>query len=337
MKKITKKLINRLINENKNFKDLADKYVKRPSCPEIVYKNKGWIDWEGYLGIDVRNVKTPEEYVKFAEKLANENNRILPCLRLLETNGYYGLVHCIRNYPELFKHIKQDYRGGKDPKEWVDIAEKLAEKNGGILPHYSWLYKNGYSGLCNCIKYNPELFKHMKWSKKTRTPEENVKLAEKLSRENGGILPSSEYLVKSKNSGLKSCMLKHPELFKHIKQEKIFKTPEEHVKTAEQLIKKNNGILPHYAWLKKNDYGDLNHCIKAYPELFKHIKQENHSKTPEEHVKIAKKLIKENGGILPKHRWLSKNGYNDLNACMKAHPELFKGIKQKYRKDIRIL
>jgi hypothetical protein len=272
MKEITKKLIEENI-------DLIRKYLKRPSCPESIYKRE-WEGWESYLGIEIQKFKTPEEWVKIAEQLAKENGGYLPKVSYLQ-KGYSGLDTCMRTYPELFKHIKQ-YRRGKTSKEWVRIAENLAKDNNGILPNVGWLIKN-------------------------------------------------------KNSSLERYMKRHPELFKHIKQERKNKTSKEYIKIVGKLVKSNNGILQNSAQLSKEGYRTLNYYIRNHPELFKHIKQEKKLHTPEENFETAKKLIEENNGILPRYQWLIQNGHKGLNSCIKSHPEIFKGIKQGYKNGFRIL
>jgi len=49
----------------------------------------------------------------------------------------------------------------KSTGEWVQEAERLARENGGNLPFPSWLQKNGYAVLSQCMGKYPELFVHM--------------------------------------------------------------------------------------------------------------------------------------------------------------------------------
>ncbi len=215
-------------------------------------------------------------------------------------------------------------------------AEKLMKEKGGILPGRKWLIDSGYNSLYCRMKEYPEKFKHIKKEgRKWKTPEEWVKVSEQLVKENSGILPNSKWLTNNGYSGLNTCMNKYPELFKHLEQDNKSKTPKEWVKIAEELEKKY-GKLPHYKWLTDNDYAGLNTCMKKYPELFKHIKQiSKRGKTPKEWLEVAKQLVKGNGGVLQNIRWLIDNGYSGLGKCIEKHPELFKGMKQRYRKKYR--
>jgi len=73
-------------------------------------------------------------------------------------------------------------RKHRSAEEWVPVAEKLAEKIGGILPNPQWLLTHGYGALHVTIWKHPELFKHIKQMRKhSRSPEELLPLAEKLA------------------------------------------------------------------------------------------------------------------------------------------------------------
>jgi hypothetical protein len=49
----------------------------------------------------------------------------------------------------------------RTPAEWVKLAEKLAKGNKGVLQNTKWLQENGYSGLDQCMRKFPKLFKHI--------------------------------------------------------------------------------------------------------------------------------------------------------------------------------
>ena len=200
-------------------------------------------DWDGG--------KTVKEHVKTAEELAKKNNGFIPYGGWLANNEHHGLVECIRKHPEAFKHIKQDWKGGKTIGEYIKTAEELAKKNGGILQNKTWLRDNGHRNVERCMNFYPEVFKHIKQNKKQKTIEEHVKTAEELAKKNDGVLQNSFWLQKNGYNRLDGCMRKHPEAFKHIKQNKKQKTIEEHIKTAEELAKKNDGVLKNCFWLKK--------------------------------------------------------------------------------------
>jgi hypothetical protein len=106
--------------------------------------------------------KSAGQWVPVAEKLAKENGGTLQCGHWLDNNGYSRLYRAMLRYPELFAHIKQENKAGKNAEEWVPIAEKLAKENGGTLQNAKWLKNNGYSGLDRAMKRHPELFAHIK-------------------------------------------------------------------------------------------------------------------------------------------------------------------------------
>lgn len=224
----------------------------------------------------------------------------------------------------------------KSVDEWVVIAEKLAEDNGGILPNYLWLRKNGYHGLTSCMFIHPEKFHHIKQLKSYVDLSEHQSTAEKLAKENGGILPSGKWLKNNGYSGLKKAIYKYPDQFRSFKQEKLQKSIKDHIKTAEKLAKENGGTLQCGNWLKTNGYSGLNFVMGKYPDEFKHIKQEKKRKKLDEQVLLADKLAKENGGILPNQAWLQNNCHSGLAHCIVKYPNSFKHIKQEYKGGIKI-
>jgi hypothetical protein len=124
----------------------------------------------------------------------------------------------------------------------------------------------------------------------------------------------------------------HPELFGHVRQQKIiFKTIEERIVEAEKLIKEHGGILPSGKWFDENGDTGLKATIKRYPERFAHIKQERlrkTKKTVEEHIAEAENLVREHGGVLPKLSWLRGNGYDGLVNVIYKYPEQFAHIRR---------
>jgi len=279
--------------------------------------------------------RTPQEQVALAEKLAKKHGGMLPNSGWLQKNSHIALDCAMRKHPHFFKHIKQISKQGRTPKEWVNVAKKLAKKHDGRLPGDQWRRKNGYSGLSYAMQKHPNLFKHIKQeSKKGRTPQEQVALAEKLAKKHGGVLPNCYWLRKNGYEGLYQIMWKYPRLFRHIKQEsKKGRTPQEWVPIAEKLARKHGGVLPNCHWLIKNNHRGLYVAVRKHPSLFKHIKQESKKgRTPQEQVALAEKLAKKHGGRLPHVAWLQKNGHTGLNCAMRKRPHLFKHIKQENKK-----
>jgi hypothetical protein len=161
-----------------------------------------------------------------------------------------------------------------------------------------------------------------------KTADECVKIAENLAKEHGGVLPSQAWLHGHDHSNLADMIQRHPERFVHIKQEKLHKTIEEWIIEAENLAKEHGGVLPNQKWLTANGHGRLSTMIQRHTKLFAHIKQKKFSKTVEEHIADAEKLIKEYDRVLPSHKWLHEHGHSNLVNMIQKHPERFVHIKQ---------
>lgn len=161
-----------------------------------------------------RTKKTLREHVADAEQLAADNGGVLQNSFWLQNNGYRALYMAMRTKPALFSHLVQE-RKFKQPEEWVPIAEQLAADNGGSLPNYRWLTKEGYNGLPQIMKKYPNLFSHITQNKLRKTSEEWIPIAEQLATENGG-LPSTSWLIKNGYNGLYEARKKHPHFFSHI-------------------------------------------------------------------------------------------------------------------------
>ena len=278
--------------------------------------------------------KTPDEWVKIAEDLAKENKNILPSVGELLNTGYGSLVAIMSKYPEKFKHIEQNQQRLKR-SQIIQLAEKLAKENGGILPSPTWLNDNGYNRIVVCMYKHTELFKHIKQERhrKRRSIEENIEIANSLARKHKGKLPSHIWLLKNGYATLSRKIRAHPDKFKHLQQDSERNSVDEWVKIAEKLQKSNKGNLPSIHWMNRNGYSGLTSAIKKYPNKFKHIKlKEVNEKTPEEWVTIAENLARKNKGVLPKKTVLMKNGYGALVNSIYTYPEKFSHIKQDKRK-----
>jgi hypothetical protein len=159
-----------------------------------------------------------------------------------------------------------------------------------------------------------------------KTLAETISLAEKLTEDNGGLLPSYTQLRTARYHGIVLAMHRYPEAFAHIGQIKKQKTLAETVALAEKLTKENGGLLPTSTWLDKNKYGSVRSALTLYPEAFAHIERERKNrkqKTLAETVALAEKLTKENGGLLPTHRWLRAEGHTCITSSLYTHPEAF--------------
>jgi hypothetical protein len=211
--------------------------------------------------------KSIEEWVKFAEKLASENNGVLPSPGTLQKSSHSALCSMMRKSPKLFSHIPQEFKGGKTPEEWVPFAQELAEKNGGSLPSSSSLRKDGYGGLAAAIRLNPQLFS-----------KQYVTIAASLASEHGGVLPKSYWLRMNGYDNLYLAMRKDPDAFKGVAQNTTLrKVAKDWVPFAEDLSKKHNG-LPTRRWLLKNKCSGLVAALGKHPSKFAHIPRQFNTK-----------------------------------------------------------
>jgi hypothetical protein len=102
-----------------------------------------------------------EQYVGIAETLAKKNGGKLPPKSKLVTGRYPWLLASIRNHPHLFTHIKRE-RLNTPFTVRVEQAKALAEKNNGVIPHYSWLQRHGHAAVGNAIYSRRDLFKGLR-------------------------------------------------------------------------------------------------------------------------------------------------------------------------------
>jgi len=283
---------------------------------------------------DYQGGRSLNEAVLEAERLEKQYGE-LPNMQWLQKNKRCRYIAFqMRLHPEVFSHIKQK-KMQKTLKEHVIDAEQL-EKEHGELPNYRWLRTHGKSGLSCQLGKHPEAFSHIKQTRTQKTLKEHVIDAKQLEKKYGE-LPCYIWLRDHGRSGLACQIKKHPKVFSHIKQKNMRKTLEEQVAVAEQL-EKEYGALPHQYWLRHNGKMGLLGQFVKHPEAFSHIKQKKIKKFPPERwVPIAKKIAKKNDGILPKRKWLQINGLSGLDMCIVRYPELFKGMKQKYRSEIQII
>ena len=231
-----------------------------------------------------------------------------------------------------FKELRRVIgRGFKTVEQWVVVAEKLAEDNGGVLQNSKWLCMNTFSGLCEAKRNNPDLFAHIPQDRKWRPPEEWVPIAESRAKKSGGVLPAPTELIKD-CPGLNSPMRHHPDLFAHIPQDKKLRSPEEWVPIAESRAKKNGGVLENSTWLIENGLSGLDQAKRNHSDLFSHIPQDKKLRSPEEWVPIAEQMAKKNGDVLQTQQWLIENDLGSLVQAKRHHPDLFDHIPQEPHK-----
>ena len=250
---------------------------------------------------------------------------ILPSQTWLTRNGYSGLVAAIQKHPAAFAHIRQNWKGGQTPEEWVPVAESLAAQHGDILPYRHWLVASGYHGLVYAMRRKPEAFAHIQQAKKRHSRDHWVAVAEKLATKHGGRLPCPSWLRRNDYAPLADALTRLPALFAHIPRETSRgRTPMEWVAVAEDLAATHGGALPNCGWLISSGYGALYNAKKGSPALFAHIPSSSKKgHTPEEWLLIAEHLAAQHNGALPNAAWLAKNGHAGLCRALVGRPELF--------------
>jgi hypothetical protein len=214
---------------------------------------------------------------------------------------------------------------------WVALAPSLAEN--GVVPCGHELRKRGFYGLALAIQKHPELFKGLHMEKRGKSPEEWVPVAEKVAKENGGVLPRRGWLQKHKYSALARVVTLKPDLFRHIPQEFFRKMEiEEHVATAKKLAQQY-GRVPPCIWLQEHGYQKLYHAKMKCPEAFKGITFGQNKLIDDvklaERVETAKKVAQENGGALPTINWLGRHGHHKVVKALSMFPDAFKDIPRK--------
>jgi len=287
---------------------------------------KSFVEFRSVLS----NRKTLDQWLLIAEEIAHQNNGVLPHQKWLVDHGHAGLVRFMFYQPEVFAHIPQDTKKGKSLKEHLSDAEMLAANHRGVLPNMKWLADHGYNGLAQCIMKNRAEFSHLEQAwKGGKSQEEWLAIAGELAAEHGGTLPNQEWLVKHGYSGLKCCIVEHPDSFAHLEQNRLLKTPDEWVKIAEGLADDHGGLLPECKWLLDSGFSALQNSMWTYPHLFKHIRRKRAKpRNVQENLELAQRLSKEHGGWLPTRKWLTDHGFGGLYECMRTHPGEFSHIKR---------
>lgn len=299
----------------------------RSGLSQVMYKNPEAFahipqDWEGG--------KRLKEHIADAERLAKENGDVLPKKAELDEN----LVQAIRKHPAKFAHIQQDKHQWKTLDDLVKLAEQLAKENNGQLPAPSRMTSPELRSVQAAIYDNPEAFAHIERDRvrdEYKTVEEHVANAGRLAEENGGEIPNSKWLTSNGHQGLKIAMRNNPEKFAHLAQKKVRFIAKEYITEAEQLAAENGGKIQNANWLFKNGRAKLARFMskKKTRDLFAHIPQEHSGRnTKEENRALAKKLAKENGGILPGVKWLTDNGHNSLYQYIHKYKDNFADIPQ---------
>lgn len=257
---------------------------------KLAKKNNGilpcvsWLQSNGYSNIVNQKRRNPEEFqhipqenkkaewakerqlaVKEAEELATEHGK-LPNVNWLKRNNKRHIIKHRQSDPAAFEHIKQDptFRTSDD---WLVEAENIAQENDGRLPPYPELEKMGFSGLIRAISLDREKFQHL-LVKRTKIPEDWVKIAEELAEEHGGCLPNNGWLQKNGYVGLYKSKTKKPELFCHVKQTQIQKRTIADWLDVAQSLHAEFGHIPKREILKIMGYAQLQNVMRNNPKEF---------------------------------------------------------------------
>ncbi len=157
--------------------------------------------------------------------------------------------------------------------------------------------------------------------KRNKRREEIVKEVEALVKQHGRI-PSRRWMLANGLKQRYNYLSQQPELFTHLKSGHVQATLEEHIWTAELVVKKYGGI-PRQEVCRKYGLGSLFRATRKYPEAFSRFPKEKLArKSIAEHVADAEQLVRQRRHI-PSHRQLSAIGRRDLAVCVQKYPDAF--------------
>lgn len=100
------------------YKKIKPKFI--PDEPDIIYKNKGWINWKDWLGI---NSNYDQKYLSF-EKAKD----IIKRLNLLDENNWNEFIKSNHNDKEIIPIYPNQYYKNKGWSNWEDWLGTLKEK-----------------------------------------------------------------------------------------------------------------------------------------------------------------------------------------------------------------
>ena len=133
--------------------------------------------------------------------------------------------------------------------------------------------------------------------------------------------------AKNRGTGTHTWLPEYDRIAKQLGCHDMFKPEskriEEWVSIAEELTKKNKGVLPGSYTLIKMELNGLRRALERHPELFEHIKkhptkEEQTRKRVEEAEKLQNKY-----GYVPHCTWLMNNGHKALYRAILRRPEKF--------------
>lgn len=117
------------------------------------------------------------------------------------------------------------------------------------------------------------------------------------------------------------------------------KVMEKRLKLAEELTENNGGKLPNPWKMIQQGHGGLYRYTLRHKKEFSHFKVEEAVGKDEkngrshfnvairdEHLRTARKLAQNNGGVLQDTEWLAERGFTRLASYVKTYPHVFKNL-----------
>jgi hypothetical protein len=162
-----------------------------------------------------------KDWRRIAEHLVKKYGGI-PHTNWLVTHGYWGLYQDMRRNEQKYKHLprtehlkhrgrRKGYNRAKANK-WVELAEKLAKANKGVLPSDADVMRAGYNALNSYIRRHPKLFEHLPREGRETQAQHWRNVAVQLAKQHNGIPPTS-WLLKHGYKTFYNYMIRHAEQF----------------------------------------------------------------------------------------------------------------------------
>jgi hypothetical protein len=142
------------------------------------------------------------------------------------------------------------------------------------------------------------------------------------------LLPSGQWLRDNGYAGLMLAIAKRPELFAHIPQMREKQPQVADWTTVVQSLIDEHGHIPTPGWLLSHGYERLYRAMRRTPDAFRQYKRHTKSRTPQQWVKVAKRLIAKYGTI-PGYTWLKSRKIIALYFAVRNHPEEFTHLTQR--------
>jgi len=216
-----------------------------------------------------RATKSPEEQLQLVMQLTENGKKPIPGSGWLQGNGYSGLDAWLRKHPEVVEKYGQDWAGGRTSEEQLQLVMQLTENGEKPIPGVGWLKGNGYATLNAWIRRHPEVVEKygQDWAG-GRTSEEQLQLVMQLTENGKKPIPGVRWLRDNGYSGLDAWLRKHPEVVeKYGRDWAGGRTPEEQLQLVMQLTENGKKPIPGVGWLRGNGYTGLNTWLSKHPEV----------------------------------------------------------------------